>query len=76
MNKFNIGDKVLYCGPIIFLQQFFNECKRELKVVKVIPDNSSTENGETNTSGKYIYSVESDTGTRYIFLEDQLTYTD
>lgn len=76
MNKFNIRDKVKYCGPIVFLQEFFNEFNRELTVVNITPNNSLAGNKETNVSGQYLYSVESNTGTRYLFLEDQLTYTD
>lgn len=73
MNKFNIGDKVKYNGPISFLSMYFNEMGSCLTVNKVVPNNSPIGNGETNKSGGYMYKVtRGETGTNYLFKEEEL----
>lgn len=72
MNKFNVGDTVKYNGEIQFLADFFSSMGRTLKVTEVVPDNTAVGNGETNVSGQYLYKVKANTGTQYIFLENQL----
>lgn len=66
-NNMKIGDKVKYVGDIDLLK---NQCN-EMKIVGIVRDGEQTAYGETNISGKTLYSC-SVGKLRMLFFEEEL----